>query len=61
MQALVPDWPLAYWMAAQGAVLMFLPSSSSIVWPWIILNAAGAAARAAAAPQRRPAAASGHA
>ena len=24
IQALVPDWPVAYWMAAQGAVLMFL-------------------------------------
>ncbi|WP_280189714.1 DUF4212 domain-containing protein [Delftia sp. PS-11] len=24
LQALVPDWPLAYWFAAQGAVLMFL-------------------------------------
>ena len=24
IQALVPDWPVAYWMAAQGAVLMFM-------------------------------------
>jgi putative solute:sodium symporter small subunit len=24
LQALMPDWPLAYWFAAQGAVLMFL-------------------------------------
>ena len=24
IQELVPDWPVAYWMAAQGAVLMFL-------------------------------------
>ncbi|MPS94301.1 MAG: DUF4212 domain-containing protein [Comamonas sp.] len=24
IQALMPDWPVAYWMAAQGAVLMFL-------------------------------------
>lgn len=24
LQALVPGWPAAYWMAAQGAVLMFL-------------------------------------
>ncbi|GGH64432.1 hypothetical protein GCM10010975_31230 [Comamonas phosphati] len=24
LQALVPGWPIAYWMAAQGAVLMFL-------------------------------------
>ena len=24
LQALMPDWPLAYWMAAQGAVVAFL-------------------------------------
>lgn len=24
LQALVPGWPAAYWMAAQGAVLVFL-------------------------------------
>lgn len=24
LQALFPDWPVAYWMAAQGSVLVFL-------------------------------------
>ncbi|WP_407059779.1 DUF4212 domain-containing protein [Comamonas composti] len=24
LQSLMPDWPLAYWLAAQGSVLMFL-------------------------------------
>lgn len=24
LQTLVPDWPLAYWLASQGAVLVFL-------------------------------------
>ena len=24
IQTLAPDWPLAYWLASQGAVLMFL-------------------------------------
>lgn len=57
LQALVPGWPIAYWMAAQGAVLMFL---ALIVVYCVAMDYFERQPPAGGAPAREDAAASPH-